>query len=264
LCARRQRRILEELWTCLRPGGILLYSTCTYNHAENEQQLAWLRAELGAEPLPLVLPPDWPVLQSHGFLRCYPQLMPGEGFFLGAVLKPDGPRARLRPRSRLQTLPARESAGFSDWLSGEWGFGRRGDTLLAWPQQHLETITLLQQLKGVTTGMELAEIKGKSGLHPLPELALSVRFSPGAFPQLELSLSQAIAYLQGQALYDLPAGPPGHGLACFDGWALGWLKRVEQRANNLYPQAWRLRMRPAAAEVAANWEQLQRLLPLRR
>ena len=56
-CAARSRRILSDIWPTLRPGGILLYSTCTFNHFENDDTVEWIARELGADVLPL---PDFP------------------------------------------------------------------------------------------------------------------------------------------------------------------------------------------------------------
>ena len=46
-CWQRQRRILRDIWPCLKTGGLLIYSTCTYNREENEDNVAWIAQELG-------------------------------------------------------------------------------------------------------------------------------------------------------------------------------------------------------------------------
>ena len=58
-CWQRQRRILRDIWPCLKTGGLLVYSTCTYNREENEDNVAWIAQELGADVLPLEMQPDW-------------------------------------------------------------------------------------------------------------------------------------------------------------------------------------------------------------
>lgn len=55
LCAARQQRILASAVKCLKPGGWLIYSTCTYNHFENDDQLAFLKSEFGFEVQPISL-----------------------------------------------------------------------------------------------------------------------------------------------------------------------------------------------------------------
>ena len=59
ICWQRQRRIVTDIWPCLKPGGILIYSTCTYNTKENEENIRWIRDEFGAEVLPLEISTDW-------------------------------------------------------------------------------------------------------------------------------------------------------------------------------------------------------------
>ncbi|KAA6307840.1 Ribosomal RNA small subunit methyltransferase F, partial [termite gut metagenome] len=59
LCRRRQRRIISDIWTCLKPEGILIYSTCTYNTKENEENVQWMQQELGAEPLSVDISDHW-------------------------------------------------------------------------------------------------------------------------------------------------------------------------------------------------------------
>ncbi len=53
LCSKRQRRILSDVWPALKTGGILIYSTCTYNSQENEENLRWLQQEYEVESIPL-------------------------------------------------------------------------------------------------------------------------------------------------------------------------------------------------------------------
>ena len=88
LCAARQRRILADVWPALREGGFLLYSTCTYEAAENDDNLAWAAAELGGEILPPVAE-----FEEYG-VRCTPHghlleagVVPGEGQWAGALRK---------------------------------------------------------------------------------------------------------------------------------------------------------------------------------
>lgn len=141
-CAARQREILANLWEALRPGGYLVYSTCTFNTTENEAQVAWLRDTLGALPLsPARLLADAPNIASHaiaaaqaavsntvlraharseavpsfltpemraceGFgveaIRFIPGLVRGEGLFMAILQKPAG---RGRDLSRPYNLP---------------------------------------------------------------------------------------------------------------------------------------------------------------
>lgn len=77
LCAVRQRRILGDVWPALAPGGFLIYSTCTFNRLEDEDNVDWIAAELGAECL--------------GMRHFWPGEDRGEGFF-AALLQKEGRR----------------------------------------------------------------------------------------------------------------------------------------------------------------------------
>lgn len=104
LCASRQRRILADVWPALRDGGALVYSTCTFEDAENDANLEWAAEELGGE----ILRPENPFgvrTTRHGHLLV-PGEVPGEGQWTGALVKRGGPSAlptsaealkRLRP-----------------------------------------------------------------------------------------------------------------------------------------------------------------------
>ena len=59
LCWQRQQRILRDIWGCLKPGGILIYSTCTFNREENEDNVQWIAEGLGAEIMPVDVKEDW-------------------------------------------------------------------------------------------------------------------------------------------------------------------------------------------------------------
>ncbi|PKL79257.1 MAG: rRNA cytosine-C5-methyltransferase [Candidatus Melainabacteria bacterium HGW-Melainabacteria-1] len=264
LSARRQRRILTELWPSLKPGGILIYSTCTYNRQENEAQIEWLQTEFGAEAVDWQLPEAWPLIQAdvQGIhtLRCYPHMLPGEGFFLAAVRKPAGPSLRPRSAAKFELLRPKDCERFSHWLKGDWYFSRQGEHIMAWPQAHLDSLRLLHGALPIQP-LTLAEVKGKD-LRPSQALALALDLHRPAFAELPLDHEQAIAYLQRQALYDLPAGPKGFTLAAFGGWPLGWLKQIDSRANNLYPQGWHIRMQPDASTRVQAWERLQQVIPL--
>ena len=92
-CAARSRRILRDIWPALKPGGWLLFSTCTFNRQENDDTVEWMARELGADILP---PADMPpaVTTRHGHLLL-PGLVPGEGQYV-AVLRKHGSAEGLR------------------------------------------------------------------------------------------------------------------------------------------------------------------------
>ena len=100
MCAQRQRDIVETISPCLRPGGLMIYSTCTYNTHEDEENVLWIIQELGADILPCNPLPEWNVvgnLLDDTFPCChfFPHRVQGEGFFC-AILRKHG---TMEPRT---------------------------------------------------------------------------------------------------------------------------------------------------------------------
>lgn len=103
MCSRRQRDIVADIWPCLTPGGIMIYSTCTYNTRENEENVAWIASELGADILPVDAKTEWNIMGNllpHAPFPCahfMPHRVRGEGFFC-AVLRKKGEAAIAQPK----------------------------------------------------------------------------------------------------------------------------------------------------------------------
>lgn len=116
--ATLQRNIINDVWPSLRPGGYLIYSTCTYNPLEDEQNVQQLLADLPAESIPLFPSTDWHILPAyqtallphlpvpHAY-HLLPSLLQGEGFFLSVLRKPEASISNLRrkqPWLKLHTI----------------------------------------------------------------------------------------------------------------------------------------------------------------
>lgn len=223
-CAALQRKILSDACETLRPGGALIYSTCTFNLKENEENAAWAAGELGLEPIGTPR-------------RHMPHLDRGEGLFTALFRKPSDATTRTR---RLKA--ARRAKLPEGWLKGEWaGLAAADGSLWGVAPEHIDFVaSLLSDLTVLAPGIPVAVPKGRT-VAPSPELALSQALGSDAFPQAELSLEQALAYLRKEALA-LPAGTPkGHVIVSYGRLPLGFVNNLGPRANNLYPSQWRLR-----------------------
>lgn len=123
-CSRLQREIVCDAWECLQPGGLFIYSTCTFNTHENEENVRWMMEELGAEILPVETKPEWKITGSllKGFhepvYRFIPKRTKGEGLFMAVFRKPsskDYPAGKELKLSDLKALkilpPQREGLG---------------------------------------------------------------------------------------------------------------------------------------------------------
>ena len=261
ICWKRQRRILADIWPALKPGGILIYSTCTFNREEDEDNVAWIAKELDADILSVPVEDSWGItgnLTGKDFpvYRFLPHKTKGEGFFLGVLKKradvlDETPRRFLKTSARLdkkkkgkdakQTLVVPKEAKV--WLedSSEYALAMKDTNVVAFPKAYENEYALLQQtLKVIHAGITLGEIKGKD-LIPHHSLAMSIALASGAFPKAEVNYEQAISYLRKEGLILDADVPRGYVLLTYQGVPLGFVKNIGNRANNLYPQEWRIR-----------------------
>ena len=110
-CWRLQREIVADTWECLNPGGLLIYSTCTYNIKENEENIRWILDTYEAEALDIPVDPSWNITGSllPGFdapvYRFIPGITCSEGLFLCALHK----RGKWKEESG-KRLPKREQS----------------------------------------------------------------------------------------------------------------------------------------------------------
>jgi len=210
-CQERQRQILRDIWPCLRSGGLLIYSTCTFNTRENEENVRFIAEELGAEILSVPVQPAWQITGSlledwkQPVYRFIPGITQSEGLFM-AVLR------------------------------------KKGDTSVpimtpASARRHAQTNRLIHLL---SDGIPVPEQKGKEQI-PTAAQALSLRESETIYPHAELTLEQAQSYLHRES-FALPAGTPkGFVIVTYQGIPLGFMKNLGERANNLYPKNWAIR-----------------------
>lgn len=246
-CVVRQRKILQDAWDALRPGGILIYSTCTFNPWENEDNVAWIAETLGADVLNVAVDLSWGITMGNPGYHFYPHKTRGEGFYLCALRK--HARGEVRPLSQrlpkykplpMQTVEGKEV--MRQWLlhPERWVMRQQDRFVVAYPAKYKELIELLhKQFICISTGFGLGEIRGKAYV-PQHSLAMAKDLRLSAFPQVELTLEQALSYLRCEALV-LSNVPVGVLLMTYQHVPLGFVKSVGNRCNNLYPKEWRIR-----------------------
>lgn len=261
-CAKLQREIVSDAWRCLRPGGLLVYSTCTFNAQEDEENVGWMIDELGAEPLSVDVEADWNVTGSLAgdfpVYRFIPGYTRGEGLFMAALRKPgEGSGEEKLPRKARNSRREKPEKPFpvpANWLRAdeEMAFSLEGDTLRAIPQRWQSHYRQARgRLRVLHAGITMGTLKGRDVL-PHQSLALSTLLNREAFPAVDLTWQQAVAYLRKEA-FPLPDGTPrGVTLLTYGRQPLGFAKNIGPRANNLYPQEWRVKsthLPPAAPQV---------------
>lgn len=236
MCALRQQRILEDVWPCLKSGGYLIYSTCTFNPAENDENIRWLMEKEEAEWVPLSVEG---IPQMEFGLQAAPGLTRSEGFYLAVLRKRGMPKAQHHKSRKEKTLPSKpvqETA--STMLSTKWQQLRQHQAL--WSFANAETWQLTDRLEKIyiaQAGFPLGEEKGKDFL--LSEFApFSVDLELNH--KTELPLEDAWRYLRKETQLQTHT-EKGNGVFSFEGVAIGAFKNIGNRLNNNFPKEWRLR-----------------------
>lgn len=254
-CWQRQRTIIEDIWPCLKTGGLLVYSTCTFNREEDEDNIQYICQTLGAECLTLDLPEDVGIQKDVDgrdlpMYHFYPHHTKGEGFFIAVLRKTaDTPVAKGKKQKRQPPKPtaskanARLIAELSPWVNQPEEYTWHTTTTSVWiePQAYSPLLDRLRaHLRVLLSGTEVAILKGKRW-QPAHALAMATICTSEAFITYPTDAPTALAYLRAEAIH-LPSDlPQGYVLLTYRGLPLGFVNNLGNRANNLYPDAWRIR-----------------------
>ena len=254
-CRDLQREIIETIWPCLNAGGLLIYSTCTYNAKEDEENIAWIAQTLGAEVLKVPVNDLWnitgPLVGDYPVCRFLPGYTMGEGLFM-AVLRKRGEKEETKENKTREAKQRKKEKGKQDhqlsttayqqWLKEPVSFHWVADRLVAMPQQwdtyYLQAAKSLHILQA---GVTIGTAKGRD-LVPDESLALSTALSTEAFPRWEAGYQEALLYLRREAVALSSEMPKGYVLVTYQGHPLGFVKNLGSRANNLYPKEWKIKI----------------------
>lgn len=248
ICARRQQRVLRDSWPCLKEGGILIYSTCTYSESENEANLKWLKDEYDVAFLPLILDEAWGVEKisssdTMGY-RLFPHRVKGEGFFLSVMRKRSGEGDTRMKNKNIFTQPPRKIIEqLQPWiqLADEKVFIVRNDKIQFIPANKLPEIAHLSRNLHLLMAGTLMAILKHDKLVPEHPAAMSVDLDTNFFNCIDLDLPDALRFLRKETL-PLQASTKGFALIRYKSHILGWVNILDNRMNNLYPSDWRIRM----------------------
>ena len=245
LCSQRQQRILADAIPCLAENGVLIYSTCSYSPAEDEEICDWLIAEMEMESVALTIDPAWGIVatasknyQAIGY-RFYPDQVKGEGFFLACFRKKQAELpGKTKPKSLQMTSKTQvQQLQAAIELPENLSFFDQNESIRAIQTTWLPDLGILaSHLYIKKAGIEIAGMKGKDVV-PSHELALS-GWLKGGFPIVDLDLETALSYLKRKDIR--VTGQKGWNLMCYGGLPIGWAKLLPNRINNYYPAEWRI------------------------
>ncbi|MBR0036558.1 MAG: rRNA cytosine-C5-methyltransferase [Bacteroidales bacterium] len=264
-CVALQRQILRDVWDCLKPGGLLVYSTCTFNVHENEEQLQFIIDELGADLLPISVEKTWnihpaltgafaPSVHTTDACRFMPHYTQGEGLFMAVLRKHTDntvPDERPYKKSLKKETGKQHNDRKSDssdetltrWLNLPVHLHENKDgSIRAIPKllENLYNLLTENRLFILSAGIELGVRKGRD-VQPAQALALSSALASDAFPTAELDIETALNYLRRESIVLPPSVPRGYVLLTYQQTPLGFVKNIGNRCNSLYPMEWRIR-----------------------
>lgn len=248
-CVNRQRRILNDVWPALKEGGVLIYSTCTYNRQENEENLRWLYKNYQVEFLPLKTDPRWSIEHVsenniEGY-RFYSHKIRGEGFFYSIMKKTGatGDRSTKSAKSVLERPSRQARTQLGQWVRDadkKFIFQMR-DKLHFIPSAILSGAEMVAgKLRMLAAGTTAGTLK-HGRFVPHHALALSIELNRDNIKAIHLSRSEALRYLHKEPV-NLPGTVRGFAVTTYEDLALGWINVLDHRTNNLYPPARRIRM----------------------
>ena len=230
MCARRQAEILCSGAALLKPGGRLVYSTCTFAPEENEQTIETF---LATHPEFVLEETDapWFTPAGTGMFRLWPHKLLGEGHFAAVLRKADGEDADLTP-AKGEKLPKEWTA-----FAKDLGIDLRLGTPVFFGQSLYLAPTHMPDLRGIKVlrpGLELGELK-KDRFEPAHALALWLK-TAGRTRDFPWNSAEAERYMRGETL---PDAGRGWTLVQVDGYSIGWGKSDGKVLKNHYPKGLR-------------------------
>lgn len=244
-CVIRQQDILTQAIKMLKPGGYLIYSTCTFNTRENEEQVEWMCHKMGMSTIQMPQPVGTGIMARENGWRFWPHLLQGEGLFY-SLLKKVSEKEHLQPewKDKRNTCAVKETK-VPDLFAA-------ADPMVYFTTGKKETVRAMttacfRRFESILGHRHFRRIGSAVGTYltgknfvPEHEWALTYVQKPGVI-HYPVDPATAIKYLRKEPL-NLTDCHVGLQLICNDNNALGWIKAIPGRINNLMPHHWRIRM----------------------
>jgi 16S rRNA C967 or C1407 C5-methylase (RsmB/RsmF family)/NOL1/NOP2/fmu family ribosome biogenesis protein len=260
LCSERQRRIIMDVWPSLKENGILIYSTCTFNPAENEENIKWLSEKTEASSVRIDISKfkgiseiNYKDISGYGF---YPGRIKGEGLFISVIRKPGNPSESIIPRLKKNDnqLTDNDTKIAGNLINTRLKNLYRHNDIVYELALLVEEYQLLKNYLRIIKGGTALFKSRRDDFTPLHDLALFCKIRRDAFTLIELDYHQAVSFLRKDNLIPGDAAK-GLILLMHRGVCLGFAKNIGSRVNNYFPMEWRIRMNVPAGiqQMLVEW-----------
>jgi 16S rRNA C967 or C1407 C5-methylase (RsmB/RsmF family)/NOL1/NOP2/fmu family ribosome biogenesis protein len=236
-CAARQLRIVQDIWNSLKPGGFMLYGTCTYNIEENENVVKFIIENLDAESIPIDISAFEGISLSlnrniHAY-RFFPHKTQSEGLFLSLIRK----KGELKPNIVHKTKQTVKISQLKAWLLQDvFTYLNNNDRICFLPERFAADVEFIgKTVYTLSSGTEICTVKGKD-LIPSLNFALSTEINVNNFVTWDVDKITALKFLKKETLTAPSSTEKGYLLLTYLGTPLGWVKNIGSRCNNLLPQ----------------------------
>lgn len=231
-CAIRQKEILLSALSMLKPGGRLVYSTCTLNEVENERLVESLCREYSLQTVPFSFQGKD---VSIGMLKLWPHKFDGEGHFVALLQKSkEGARKQSSFISLKIEKPLKEELQiYEDFCNENQIQGFPANFKYNNILMHVPEIHLSKGLNIINFGIRLGEVKKNIFF---PDYAFAIAIQDNAVKSIELKQEDAQKYIAGHALSDIESKEKGFILLRYDNYPLAWGKIANGVIKNHYPK----------------------------
>ncbi|MDQ3193298.1 MAG: rRNA methyltransferase [Bacteroidota bacterium] len=253
LCCSRQERIINDVIPALKPGGYLIYSTCTWNEQENEKNLINIISNHDFSSIRIPIKEQWGIKETINrnenliySYRFYPHKVKGEGFFISCLQKPANSVRIVKSKvkkPKITMASAKEKYILEKWLNNpdNFEFVIINEQFFAIKKSYFENFFQLKaSLYIKSAGLNMGKII-REELIPSHELALSIEIANNV-QGIELDYETAIKYLRKVDVSMQTHSMQGWTLVKHKGLNLGWIKVLKNRINNYFPKELRIRM----------------------
>ena len=243
--AATQRELIDSAFHALRPGGTLVYSTCTLNRDENEDVCLWLKAQYpdAVEFLPLndLFATADEAATPEGFLHVFPQIYDCEGFFVARLRKTQAVAPLPAPKFKVGNFPFAPLKG-RDAVQLKAAANKVGliwdENLHLWMRDKEIWLfpapiePLIGKVRFSRIGIRLAEVHNK-GYRWQHEAVIALADSDNTF---ELTHQEAEEWYRGRDVYPETTPSQDEVIVTYQGFPLGLAKKVGSRLKNSYPR----------------------------